>query len=482
MSQKNRVHQQNKLQLNLPLNTSTAANVANRVFDLAYRRAIAKTLAGFLAVSALGASVTHAHGDFHASPMITWAPSSTEPLTITQSPLLSTKVSTEPLERPSGQPILADLTDLKYLKIPIFAQDLVSDVGLAFVTNQMISALQTHSHTLGKCGGFEALPSNRPTEEYLQSMRYLQRITKRDLASAQLPTRRLQVRKKDTVAQAVAQVQENNLRDMVQWFSSFKTRNDRSANANDHLNQLKEKIEKMAATSKLTNIRVELINHNATKQQSLRVTLPGRLRPQEIVVIGGHHDSVNLSWMGDKTAPGADDNASGSSNLYEVLRILLAQQQLERTVEIMWYGGEESGLLGSAEIAKAYKKANADVVGVMQLDMTAFPGSGEMTIANMTDFTNPWLQNFMKEINGNYVGMNILDDTCGYGCSDHASWYRQGYATVIPFESKMATMNPNIHTAKDTLSPALNFKHAAAIAKLSLAFVIELADSNLRPQ
>ena len=285
---------------------------------------------------------------------------------------------------------------------------------------------------------------------------------------------------KASIEEAVSLVQATHLQEMVSWLSGFPSRNERSAQKNAHVEEMKLKAE--AWLKDWPGVwKTELVSHTSTQQKSLKVTLQGSSRPHEIIVLGGHHDSTTSSWGGGGgKAPGADDNASGSSSLLEILRILTGMPQSERTIELMWYAAEESGLLGSAEIAKAYKENKKDVIAVVQLDMTAYPGSGEMTIANITDFTSPWLQNLIKQLNEIYVGLNIVDDKCGYACSDHASWYRQGFSTVLPFESTSRTMNPQIHTTRDVISPALSFRHAAAITQLSLAFALELANSNLR--
>jgi len=380
---------------------------------------------------------------------------------------------------PRGTPVLADLQDLKTLGIPVYAQDLSNQVGLAFTTEHQQAQIQHLSHEKGKCGGFEVLPVSQDPEVHLQQLRSLHQVTRRMNAVARGPWRRIEIRKQDWIESALGQVQDLSLHETVTWLSSFKNRNEKSATPNEHIVQLKAKIDELIRQRSFP-VQVELVAHSNTRQQSLRVRIPGRLRPSEIVVLGGHHDSVNSSWSGRDHAPGADDNASGSANLLEILRVLLQQPQPERTLEIFWYAAEESGLLGSAEIAKSYRQQKADVIGVLQLDMTSYPGSGEMTIANITDFTHPWMQQLLKELNATYVGLNVVDDSCGYGCSDHASWYRQGYPTVVPFEARTRNMNPNIHSKNDTITPALNFRHSAAIAKLSLAWALELANSTLR--
>lgn len=179
-------------------------------------------------------------------------------------------------------------------------------------------------------------------------------------------------------------------------------------------------------------------------------------------------------------APGADDNASGSANLIEALRILMTRPQPERTIDIFWYAAEEQGLLGSAEIAKQYKAEKKDVIAVLQLDMTLFPGSGELVIGSMTDFTSAWLRDYLKAVNETYLHARIVEDRCGYGCSDHASWSRQGYPALMPFEATFKASNKNIHTSKDIISPALSFKHSAVYSKIALVMALDLGNSTAR--
>jgi leucyl aminopeptidase len=226
--------------------------------------------------------------------------------------------------------------------------------------------------------------------------------------------------------------------------------------------------------------QIDFIDHRNTKQKSLRVRLPGHARAGEVVVLGGHFDSINQGWGGgSKLAPGADDNASGSSNLLETLRVLIQQPQAARTIDFYWYAGEESGLLGSAEIARAAKEQNAQIVAVLQLDMTLFPGSGEFVIGSMNDFTSAWLRDFLVSINDTYLKVRIVEDACGYGCSDHASWYRQGYPTLMPFEATMRQSNRQIHTANDIVSNASSFRHSLVFSKIALIFAMEIGNSSM---
>lgn len=385
------------------------------------------------------------------------------------------------LETFTTKPILADLADLKALDIPVLAKEESVGVGYAVITPEMQLKIQQRAHKVGKCGGFEDLT----TEQNFQALNFTSMLSslaeikaKNDLYD-RAPFAAVSVEKNPAIEAAVGEVKEQNLKEWVTWLSSYPTRYNRASTANVHVDAMKVRLQNLLASSNIP-YEISLIDHISTPQKSVRVRLTGSTRPNEIVVLGGHLDSINQGWGGGQQAPGADDNASGSANLLETLRIISQKGQPQRTVEFFWYAGEESGLLGSAEIAKSYKGEKRDVVAVLQLDMTSYPGAGEFVIGNMTDFTSKWLHEYLRAVNETYLHARIVDDQCGYGCSDHASWFRQGYPTLMPFEATMRADNPNIHTAKDLINDKTNFAHSAMYSKLAVVFAMDLANSTAR--
>ena len=94
----------------------------------------------------------------------------------------------------------------------------------------------------------------------------------------------------------------------------------------------------------------------------------GSLYPDEIVVIGGHMDSVPL-------LQGATDNASGTATVLELARVF-AQQDSKRTLRFAAWGSEEGGLLGSKKYvlelkakAKEEKKAEGFIEGLSKTEL-----------------------------------------------------------------------------------------------------------------
>jgi len=226
------------------------------------------------------------------------------------------------------------------------------------------------------------------------------------------------------------------------------------------------------------DVTVELFSHGYA-QKSVILTIPGTTRASEVVVIGGHLDSIAVGGV-SSTAPGADDDASGIATLTEVARVLLASDyRPARTVQLMAYAAEEVGLRGSLQIARDYQRRKVNVVGALQLDMTNYRGS-DKDIWLMKDFTSAAQNGFLARLIDTYVGATYGFDACGYACSDHAAWNRTGVPASMPFEARMRDANRAIHTRKDTLETSgNNAEHAIKFARLAAAYAIELAKGEL---
>ena len=232
-----------------------------------------------------------------------------------------------------------------------------------------------------------------------------------------------------------------------------------------------------------TDVSAELFTAcgNCSTQPSVILTVQGTEMPDEVVVLGGHLDSISWSGSGDgMDAPGADDDASGIATLTEVIRIALASGwQPRRTVKFMGYAAEEVGLRGSNAIAQSFQDQGVDVVGVLQLDMTNYAVGASDDMQLVTDYSNAGLQQFVRDVFDEYLaplGLTRGTYACGYACSDHASWTSAGFPSAMMFE---AGFNNDIHTPDDTLANmGGTAAPSVALAKLGLGFLGELAKTS----
>jgi bacterial leucyl aminopeptidase len=277
------------------------------------------------------------------------------------------------------------------------------------------------------------------------------------------------------------ELSEPEIRQTIITLSSFTTRHQASPTGVAAAEWLRDTWRALAAGR--ADVAVELFPHPTLGgQPSVIATLQGASAPSQIVVMGAHLDSIRSGGAATVRAPGADDDASGVATITEVLRAaMVSGYRPARTVKFMAYAAEEIGLRGSQEIAAAHQAAGANVIGVLQLDMTNFKGSSA-DMALLTDFTNAPQNQFLERLIDTYVGVSRTTTACGYGCSDHAAWHNRGYPASMPFEAVFGQHNRQIHSVRDTLTRSLgNANHALKFAKLAAAYLAELSKGGPAP-
>ncbi|MGH8077649.1 MAG: M20/M25/M40 family metallo-hydrolase, partial [Lysobacter sp.] len=327
-----------------------------------------------------------------------------------------------------------------------------------------------------RCGGYFAFATRAAADAFVSSDRSLHATNATFLAS-------YTVDNQTTVNPWLPQVAEGNIYNTINHLSSYKNRYYTSSYGKTSAEWIRTTWQSLAGAR--TDVTSELFNcANCSTQPSAILTIQGTELPNEIVVLGAHLDSINGSAGGstEQTAPGADDDASGIASLTEVIRVALASGwKPKRTVKFMGYAAEEVGLRGSNAIAQSFKTANRNVVGVLQLDMTNYKSGTVEDMQLITDYSNADLKTFLTTLFDTYLaplGLTRGTYTCGYGCSDHASWTSAGYPSAMMFEAGNSSGGyfPYIHTANDTLANmGESAVHSVKFAKLGLAFLGELA-------
>lgn len=346
------------------------------------------------------------------------------------------------------------------------------EVAVLEINADQVEDIAHHMHEEHKrCGGFFVHETRSEALEMIEVLGFNGKKGKTEKPDA--PKYNYTINQTEKVQGSLPHAKELPIRKVIQKLSSFETRHYQTETGIASSRWIASHWKKLGSAR--NDVKVELVKHRRFPQESIIMTITGSKYPNEIIVIGGHADSIN--GRSKRRAPGADDNASGIATISEIIRVaMLTGYKPERTVQFMGYAAEEVGLLGSADIAGQYKKTGKNVIGVMQLDMTGHHGTSNKDIVMMSDFTNKYQNAFIGALIDRYLGYSWGYSKCGYGCSDHASWTRNKYAASIPFESTMNDINHKIHTPKDTLDNlGGDASHALKFAKLGIAFMMELA-------
>lgn len=265
--------------------------------------------------------------------------------------------------------------------------------------------------------------------------------------------------------------------DLTEYSTSFHNRYYEAKEGAEASEWIQSTVRAIASDAGRTDIKVTAFEHDFI-QTSTIVEFAAEDASGEITILSGHMDSINQSDPETGLAPGADDDGSGTVNLIDIIRVLAQSGYKPATpLEFHFYGGEELGLLGSGDIATSYRSAGKSVKGVLQLDMTAFPGSSP-SISLIDDNVDSALTAFVAELAGEYSSLPVTKSSCGYGCSDHASWTENGFPSAFPFEAAFDDSNPVIHTSGDTIdADGFSFEHMLEFSKLGLGFAIELSSA-----
>lgn len=250
----------------------------------------------------------------------------------------------------------------------------------------------------------------------------------------------------------------------LQTLTTYNNRHYRSATGTQAATWLFNQVTTLARAN--TAITVRRFTHSFN-QPSVIARIPGR--SSNLVIVGAHFDST----AGSTTArsPGADDNGSGSVNLLEALRVLAnGRFTPQNTIEFHWYGGEEGGLLGSADIFRNYRSTGANVLAFLNQDMTGYSPGGRAVV--FQDYVDASLTSYVTLIARQFTGTTVSTSRCGYGCSDHASGRASGFPSAFISSEPYASHNQNIHSAADAYS-TINWTSILRHSKLTVGFLVE---------
>jgi hypothetical protein len=190
----------------------------------------------------------------------------------------------------------------------------------------------------------------------------------------------------------------------------------------------------------------------------------------EYVVLGAHLD--HLGSRGGATYFGADDNGSGSTAVLSIARALaLNPMKPKRSVLIMWFTGEEMGLLGSGyycdhpilPLERMVCMFNIDMVGRNEERDGEKPSENVQTIHLIgSKQGNPDLHDVIMQANQHINFDFEYDEESVFGRSDQANFFNKAHTSVAFL---FGGFHPDYHQPTDQ-PDKINYDKIAAAARL----------------
>lgn len=222
----------------------------------------------------------------------------------------------------------------------------------------------------------------------------------------------------------------------------------------------------------ITDAQLDHFTYQNTDQWNVVATIPGTLNPEKLIIIGGHHDSITNDGSDPLvTAPGADDNASGTSAALEIARVMRANNyQPECSIRFVTFACEELGLWGSKHYASLAQQEGWDVKLMINHDM----------IANSTQPQANWRVRMMpyEGFEGyTALAMNVIDTQTvlapfagnlnSAGSDSHSFWQR-GFPAIYFFEDQFC---PYYHSVNDIVTN-INPQYGKEMVRASMAVAV----------
>lgn len=216
---------------------------------------------------------------------------------------------------------------------------------------------------------------------------------------------------------------------------------------------------------------------------NLVVTFPGVKHPEEIIVLSAHLDSKSSKPF--ISAPGADDNATGSAALIEAVRIF-QDAHFERTLKVIFFTGEEWGMLGSQAYMQDHLRDR--ILGVINLDMFGYDGDNDrcfeihVGMLPASDDVGNCVKRSIQAYSLNLTYDYVTNQARSF--SDHSSFWNEGIGAVLLMENMFQQRqpdgcaqpdnNPRYHSTQDTLA-GVSLPYAYDIARAGLAAAAAMA-------
>ena len=278
------------------------------------------------------------------------------------------------------------------------------------------------------------------------------------------------------INQMLALINATSVQGMIQNLQDFVTR---YALAPNRL-QVAEWIRDKFLSFGLTDVQLFPFQWNNTTQYNVVATITGSIYPDQFIVVGGHHDSTNNSGDPYASAPGADDNASGTVAALEMARVMAQSGYVPRSsIRFVTFAAEEFGLWGAKAYSQWAQDNNLDIRLMMNHDM----------IANNSTPAPNWQVRLMPydgsmdhsayaaQVTENYTSLTTFYGSMNSGSSDSHPFWQRGYNVIYYFEEEFC---PWYHSSNDIVAN-IDPLYAAEVIRASTAVASTFADMPSAP-
>lgn len=214
--------------------------------------------------------------------------------------------------------------------------------------------------------------------------------------------------------------------------------------------------------------------------ENIEAEVHGTDRPEDILVIGAHYDSV-------KGSPGANDNGTGVAGMLALARQFV-HSPASRTLRFVAFVNEEPPFfqtqdMGSWVYAQRSRQRNERIILMVSLETIGYyteapnsqsyppplsliyPSTGNFIgfVSNLanSDWVQRTVRNFRQHTRFPSEGAALFGWLPGVGWSDHWAFWKEGFPAIMVTDTALFR-DPYYHTANDT-PDHIHYEHLARV-------------------
>ncbi|PIF00422.1 MAG: peptidase M28 [Maribacter sp.] len=200
----------------------------------------------------------------------------------------------------------------------------------------------------------------------------------------------------------------------------------------------------------------------------------------EFVLVGAHYDHIGTSTPvnGDAIANGANDNASGTTTVLEMLRYFGKAGTNKRSLVFAFFTAEEKGLLGSGHLAKRLKEKDFNLYTMLNFEMVGVPMKGKGYLAYVTGYQESNMAEVCNRYaHGNAVGfLPSAKEFNLFMRSDNFPFHKEFNVPSQTFSTFDFTNFDHYHKVGDEVSE-MDFDHMAILINTFIPVVEGIANA-----
>ena len=262
-----------------------------------------------------------------------------------------------------------------------------------------------------------------------------------------------------------------------------------------HYDKLVQAAEYIRATFQNAGYEVRRQDYQVLGQscENIEVEVKGTNRPEEIILVGAHYDSV-------KGSPGANDNATGVAAVLVLSRIF-AQAQLLRTLRFVTFVNEEPPFfqtqdMGSRVYAKRSRQQGENIILMLSLETIGYytdesqsqryppplsliyPSTGNFIAIVGNTQNGSWVRKvigvFRKQAQFPSEGAALFGWLPGVGWSDHWAFWKEGFPAIMVTDTALFR-DPCYHSAHD-MPDHIHYEHVARVVSGLQQVILDIAN------